>query len=203
MKPTLLLRDILKLKKDLEKYELNLAPGLAGMYGELLVWQELEKRFGRKYKVKFVSGQGKADFILESDKGNIKIEVKTSRLKDEGFGLWYGAALNIKRCNISEHSDRYIIHKKKGKIIGDFCYFNYLIFVKLNDDFKAKFYIFETGYLWKNLKLLTNTHPRFNNSTSRIILSNGKLMPKLNSRQLRLIKEMEKYRNKWSVISKI
>ncbi len=93
-----LLQDIKALKRDLERNSIRLPPGLAGMYGEILAWQELEKRFGKiGYEVEYYSGQKGADLILKKGKTKIQIEIKTSPLKDEGFGLWYGAALAIKK----------------------------------------------------------------------------------------------------------
>src|SRR3989344_5180989 len=186
-----ILVDILKLKRDLEKQYIRLPPGLAGMYGEILVWQELKKKFEKKgYTVNYFSGQRGDDLLLTKNGNLINIEIKTSRLKDEGFDFWYGAALAIKGCNISEHSERYVVHPKKGKVTGDFCYFDFLVFVKLDPKFlHPEFYIFPRSYIWKHEKLLRNEHKRFTSSTHRIILSNNKKMPKMPKVQLRLIRE--------------
>lgn len=202
-----ILGDILRLKNDLEKQNVRLPPGLAGMYGEFMVWEKLENYFAKKgFKVLYYSGQKGADIQLVKDDNSkhpteINVEVKTSRLKEEGFGLWYGAALNIKKCGLVDHKSRSIVHNKKGKIIGDFCYFDYLVFVKLRDNFKnSQFYIFPRDLIWQHRELLLNTHKRFNSGTHRIILPNGKSHLKMPKSQLNLIKKMEKFKGKWSLI---
>lgn len=197
-----LLKDIEVLRNDLEKNSMRLPPGLAGMYGEILVWQEFKKRFENKgYDVHYFSGQRGADLLLTKNNTRINIEIKTSRLKDEGFDFWYGAALAIKGCRLKEHSGRNIIHPKKGKVAGDFCYFDFLIFVKLDQKFlHPKFYIFPQSYIWQHEKLLRNTHKRFTSSTHRIILSDGKKMPNMPKVQLKLINEMDKFKDCWNLI---
>jgi hypothetical protein len=198
-----LLKDIETLRNDLEQNGMRLPPGLAGMFGEILVWKELKSRFESKgYEVKYFSGQRGADLLIQKGKKKINIEIKTSRLKDEGSGLWYGAALAIKGCKVVEHGSRGIKHPKKGIVNGDFCYFDFVIFVKLDPEFKhPKYYIFPRDYIWKHEKLLRNLHKRFTSSTHRIILSNGRKMPQMPKVQLKLILEMEKYKSKWSLIA--
>jgi hypothetical protein len=202
--PKILLKDILKIKKDFEKQGMNLPPGLAGIYGEILVYQKLKKFFKTsEYEIIFYSQQKNADIQLIKKGKKINIEVKTSRLKDEGFGKWYGVALNIKKCRVPEHSNRYYIHSKKGKIVGDFCYFNYVIFVTLNENFSTpKFYIIPRDFIEKNKKLLINTHKRFSSGTHRLILSNNGKMPKVDQTQKKLIRKTEFFRNKWNLIQK-
>ena len=39
----ILLKDILKLKNDLKDQGMKLSPGLAGMYGDFLVFQKMQK----------------------------------------------------------------------------------------------------------------------------------------------------------------
>ncbi|MDP2668485.1 MAG: hypothetical protein Q8P07_01475 [bacterium] len=200
--PEILLKDILKLRKDFQSQAINLPPGLAGMYGEILAYQKLEQLFGKRgYSVKYFSGQKGADIQLVKGKTLINIEVKTSRLKDEGFGLWYGAALNLKSCKKPEHNKLFYLHPKKGKIYGDFCYFDYLIFVALNNAFKAKFYIIPRNFIEQNKRLLVNKHARFSSSTHRVLISNGK-MPTLPDIRIQknLILQTEKFQNCWDII---
>lgn len=202
--PKILLNDILKIKKDFEKQGMNLPPGLAGVYGELLVYQKLQKIIkNSEYKIIFFSQQKNADIQLIKGGKEINIEVKTSRLKDEGFGNWYGVAVNIKRCRIIEHSKKYHIHPKKGKVVGDFCYFDYIVFVTLNENFLSpKFYIIPRAFIEKNEELLINTHKRFSSATHRLILSNNGEMPKVDSKQKELIRNTEVFKNKWNLIRK-
>lgn len=199
----ILLKDILKLKRDLESQKMNLPPGLAGMYGELLAFQKLQQVMKReKMKISYFSGQKGADIQVENGKDKINIEVKTSRLKDEGFGWWYGAALNIKKCNKQKHADKCYVHPKRGKILGDFCYFDYLIFVALDKNLtKPKFFVIPRSFIEKYHKLLRNTHARFSSATHRIILSNGRGMPRMADAQKKLIRQTEQFRNRWEIIN--
>lgn len=199
---TILLQDILRLKKDLEKQDMRLPPGLAGMYGEILVFQKIQKIFKKKgYIAKYFSGQKGADLQMLISKDILNIEVKTSRLKEEGFGLWYGAALNIKKCTKLEHQKVFYSHPKKRKIFGDFCYFDYLIFVALNEQYKPKFYVIPRTFIEKNKESLQNKHTRFLSATHRIIISNGAMpsLPDIKT-QKSLIKRTEKFENRWDLI---
>src|SRR3989344_7497861 len=174
--PQILLRDILKIKKDFAAEGIKLPPGLVGIYGEILAYQVLKRKLNKRgFDVIYFAGQKGADIQAVKDKNKINIEVKTSRLKEDGFGWWYGAALNIKKCKNLEHAQRFYQHPKKGKIFGDFCYFDYLIFVSLNENFlNPKFYIIPQNFIWENNKLLRNKIKRFSSITHRIIVSNGK-----------------------------
>ena len=128
----ILLNDIAQLKTDLDNAKKKLPPGLAGMYGEILVWKELEKRFMKKgFRVEFGSGQSRADIVLYKDNKKINVEVKTSRLKEEGFGKGYGFAINLKKCK--NHTGKYN-HPSRGEIFGDFCYFDFIVAVSLSDN---------------------------------------------------------------------
>ena len=132
--------DIEMLEKDLRVIGMKSTPDIVGFYGELLVWRELKKRFSN-YEVAFGSGQSKADIIFKKDGKKVNIEVKTSRLKEEWHGLGYGYALNIKKCK--KHPKAFYNHPKRGRVQGDFCYFDYLVAVFLSDDLREKrFYIF-------------------------------------------------------------
>ena len=165
------IKDIEKLERDLQKLSMRSTPDIVGFYGELLVWKQLKSKFGGQgYTVSFGSGQSRADIVLAKRNTRINIEVKTSRFKDEWYGSGYGAALNIKKCKKKEHWKRFLDHPKRGKVYGDFCYFDYLIFVKLNDDLtNPKLYIFSQDYLYRHEKNLRNTNKRFSSATHRII----------------------------------
>lgn len=200
--PKILLENILKLKKDLEFQGMKLPPGLAGMYGEILAFKKLQEIFREnRFSVKFFSGQKGADIQLLNGDEKINIEIKTSRLKEEGFGKYYAAALNIKKCPGKRHNSFYQ-HPTRGKIIGDFCYFDYVIFVALSENFlKTKFYIIPRSFIEKNEIALRNTNRRFSSATHRIIISDGKQMPNLSSEQKKLIKTTEFFIDKWNKIA--
>ena len=84
-------------------------------------------------------------------------------------GEGYGAALNIKEC--LNHPKLFLKHRTRDDVHGDFCYFDYLIFVQLPENFKnPKFFMFTKDYLWKKEKQLRNTNKRFSSATHRIIL---------------------------------
>ena len=84
--------DIEKLNLDLQRLDRRATPDNVGFYGELLVWKELKSRFGwQGYKIDLGNGQIQADIVMEKGGKKLKIEVKTSRLKNEwytGGGLW-------------------------------------------------------------------------------------------------------------------
>ena len=197
-----LLDDILKLKKDFAATAMKLPPGLAGIYGELLSYQTLKRKLEpRNFKVRLFAGQKGADIQAVKDGKMHDIEVKTSRLKDEGYGLWYGAALNIKKCKIKKHAKRFLQHPTRGRVFGDFCYFDHLIFVALDESFgKPRFYVIPREFIEANEKLLRNTHRRFSSATHRILISNGK-MPRMSNEQKKLIRQTEKFLNRWDILS--
>lgn len=200
--PQILLTDISKLKTDLETQGMKLPPGLAGMYGEILVFQKMQEVFAKtKLSVEFFSGQKGVDIQLTNGREKINVEIKTSRLKEEGFGMWYGAALNIKKCRSGKHTNVYN-HPKRGKVLGDFCYFDYLVFVALVEDFSvAEYYVIPRTFIEKNEKLLRNTHRRFSSATHRIIISDGRQMPDMSPEQKKLIKATEAFKDEWSQIT--
>lgn len=162
------IKDILILRDDVEKIGHRVSPDIAGFYGELVVWEKLKHVFGPKdYEIKFGSGQSKADIVLIKDAQRINIEVKTSRLKSEWFGVGYGFAINIKKCKLHK---RNIIHPKRGKVVGDFCYFDYLIAVLLSEDLrKYKLYMMPRSFFEKHEALLRNKNKRFSSATHRLI----------------------------------
>lgn len=203
--PELLLQDILKLKGDLESQGMKLTPSLAGMYGEILAFQKIQEIItGTKLSIEFFSGQKGADIQLTDGREKINVEIKTSRLKEEGFGMWYGAALNIKKCRSGKHDNVYN-HPKKGEVRGDFCYFDYVVFVALADDFSdAKYYVIPRSFIEENDVLFRNTDKRFSSATHRIIISDGKRMPDLPPEEkevLGLIRKTEAFQDAWGQIT--
>ena len=163
-----IIKDILILRDDVEKIGHRVSPDIAGFYGELVVWNKLKHVLGPKgYDVKFGSGQSKADIVLTKGTERINIEVKTSRLKSEWFGIGYGFAINIKKCKTHKVD---FIHPKRGKIVGDFCYFDYIITVLLSEDLrKYKLYIIPRSFFEKHEVLLRNKNKRFSSATHRLI----------------------------------
>lgn len=193
--------DILILRNDLEKIGHRVTPDIVGFYGELVAWQKLKSVFGPKgYKVKFGSGQSKADIVLWKENKKVNIEVKTSRLKKEQPGMVYGFAINIKKCKLHPKSTH--VHPKKGKIKGDFCYFDYLLLVTLSDDLKkSKFYIFPRKFLEVNERSLRNKSKRFSSGSHRIIFVETLKDPEeITSLDKRLTKNKKKYQNAWHLI---
>ena len=199
--PEKLIKDILRLKGSLEAQGIRLPPSLAGMYGEIIVFKRLKEILKKTdWTVNYFSGQSGADLQIVKGNKKINIEVKTSRLKEEGYGKWYGAALNIKKCRIKNHR-RIFKHPKKGKLIGDFCYFDFTVFVTLPEKFSAgKFYVIPREFIEKNQKLLQNTDARFSSATHALHISNNGKMPTLPREQTRLITKTESYLNKWNLI---
>ncbi len=198
--PDLLLGDILRLKNDFIAEGIKLPPGLAGMYGELLAFKKMREIFlSSGAEVKYFSGQKGADTQVSKNGKKIAVEIKTSRLKDEGYGYWYGAALNVKKCR-NGHSDATFNHRKRGVIQGDFCYFDFVIFVALDDDFEEKFYIIPRSFIEQNKELFINNHKRFISPSHRILVSDGKGMPTLEERYHPIIKATEAYKDRWDLI---
>lgn len=197
------IKDIEKLEKDLQKLDMHVTPDVVGFYGELLVWKKLKSEFGwQGCTINLGSGQSRADIVLTKGGSRINIEVKTSRRKNEWYGSGYGAALNIKKCKVKEHKKRFLIHPKKGKVYGDFCYFDYLVFIKLNKDLThPRFYIFSQDYLYRNEANLRNTNERFSSATHRIIfIEEKKKTPEINRLDLFYTKNHTNFLNKWKKI---
>ncbi|TSD04105.1 MAG: hypothetical protein Greene071436_202, partial [Parcubacteria group bacterium Greene0714_36] len=111
------------------------------------------------------------------------------------------AALNIKNCRDVEHANRYCPHPKRGKVFGDFCYFDHVVFVALDERFsKPRFYIIPQCFVERHEKALRNTHKWFSSGTHRLILSNNGEMPKMPADQRKLIHKTEEFEDKWSAI---
>lgn len=199
--PEKILKDIRILREDLQKSGIKLPPGLAGTYGEVLAYQAMQKYFEPKgYIVEFGSGQSKADIRLVKGRQAINVEIKTSRLKEEWFGIGYGFAINIKDCKI--HPKAIYKHPGRGKLLGDFCYFDYLVTVTLSQDLsKHNFYIFPKLFLETNEKDLRNRSQRFNSGTHRIIFAEKPLnTDEVTLFDKRLMKNRAKFKNAWKII---
>lgn len=194
-------KDIQKLDADLRKLGTRATPDIVGFYGELLAWKELKKYFGwRGYKVEFGSGQSRADIVLLKKDQTVNIEVKTSRPKEEWYGLGYGYALNIKKCK--KHPDKKFNHPKKGKVEGDFCYFDYLVAVLLSEDLlKYEFYVFDRNFINEHEKGLRNKNLRFSSSTHRMIfIDKIEKSKQITQFDLFLRKGRKRFLNNWKTI---
>lgn len=199
--PEKLLQDIRIIREDLEKNGIRLPPNMAGIYGEILVYQAMKKYFEPKgYTVEFGSGQSRADIQLVKDKHVINVEVKTSRLKEEWFGIGYGFAINLKKCKT--HPAVNYNHPSRGNLSGDFCYFDYLVTVTLSEDLnKFKFYVFPRSFFVKHEEVLRNKNERFKSSTHRIIFAEKpRLTKELTAFDKRLMAGRGKLRNAWNLI---
>jgi hypothetical protein len=195
-------KDIEKLDADLRHLGKRSTPDIIGFYGELLAWQELKIRFERKgYKIGVGHGQTRADIKMEKNNKSLNIEVKTSRFKKEWFGEGYGFAVNIKKCKI--HKPDFFVHPKKGKVYGDFCYFDYLITVSLSEDLKKKeFHIFSRSFFKANEKNLRNRNKRFSSATHRLIfIKNDNKSNEITEFDRRLSRDKNNYK-KWDIIKK-
>lgn len=197
----ILLKSILKLKKDLEAQGLRLPPGLAGMYGEILAYEKLEKHFSKKgVETVYFSGQKGADIQLRKKGKVINIEVKTSRLKKENPGVLYGFAINIKKCR---HHSGTFNHPTRGKINGDFCYFDYLLAVAMPDNFKnAKLYVFPRAYIREHEKTLRNRSKQFSSVTHRLIFVEDERPgnTEITKFDRDLTKRRRKFKDAWNLI---
>lgn len=200
--PEVLLKDILRLKNDLEAQNMKLPPGLAGMYGEILAYKKLRQVFGgRGFTVTYFSGQKGADIQLIKGGKRINIEVKSSRLKEEAPGIVYGFAINIKGCR--HHPRAIFSHPKRGKIKGDFCYFDYILAVAIPDNFeKARFYLFPRDLIQAREKSLRNKSKRFSSGSHRLIFVEKE---RVNNQELTkfdryLSKNRKKFENAWNLI---
>ena len=195
------IKDILVLRDDLVRIGHRVTPDIAGFYGEVMAWQKLQNIFGTKgYKVKFGSGQSRADIELWKGNKKINVEVKTSRLKKEGPGTLYGFAINIKKCKL--HPEAILIHPKRGKVKGDFCYFDYLLAVTLSDDLrKVKFYVFPKKFLGAHEQYLRNRSRRFSSATHRIIFVEKPSDPEeITKFDRHLVKNRKRFESAWHLI---
>ena len=163
----------------------------------------MKKIFGSKgFDVEYNSGQNRADTQLIKGKEKINVEIKTSRLKEEGYGLGYGFAIKVKKC--LKHPSAYYMHPRHGKILGDFCYFDYMVLVTLASDLSShNFYILPKAFLENNEKMIRNKSARFNNGTHRIIFAEKPVSTtELTSFDKQLMKDKKKYLNNWKIIYK-
>lgn len=187
------------LDKALAGLGLEAMPGMAALYGELLAWRELKRRFSKRgYDVEFRGRQSKADVVLHKGGKSIKIEVKSSRYKiNETWGTGYSYAMGAKRCRI--HPKR---QHGPGGMGRDFCYFDYLLAVLLSRDLKHReFYVFPRKIIEGHEKEFRNKSPRFKASSHRMLFIDVPTRSKEVSKFDRwLMKNKSKFRNNWKLI---
>ncbi len=113
----------------------------------------------------------------------------------------YGFAINIKKCKLP-HPKVIYVHPKKGKIEGDFCYFDYLLLVTLSDDLKPQgFYVFPRKFLEANEKFLRNKSRHFSSGSHRIIFGEEfKDSEEITNFDRHLTRNKKKYQNAWHLI---
>lgn len=193
------IKSIIKLGNYLKKIKGGPFPTeLLSTYGELKVFLKLKELFPTS-DIRF-KRKAKADISLES----VNIEVKTSNLKQEDFGKGYGFALHVKKCKA--HPNAFIEHPKRGKVRGDFCYFDYLICVAVdeNDFNNPLFYIFTRDEINGLTDKIQNKSKRFWFSPYRILIpidpdpkQKGILY---NDFDLSLATDKSEYKNRWDKI---
>lgn len=150
------IRSIMELGNSLKNIKGGPFPtDLLSTFGELKVFLELKKLFPNS-KIRF-KRKARADIAIDS----VNIEIKTSNFKKEDYGEGYGFALHVKKCK--QHPEASFDHPKRGKIRGDFCYFDYLICVAVNEnDLKnPSFYIFSRDELNSIVPQIKNKSKRF------------------------------------------
>jgi hypothetical protein len=178
--------DIKKLGNDMNKIGRRLPPYLLAVYGEIVALIELKRRLGNKYEIKYKGGQSKFDIELiskENQRNKISIDVKTSTYKNEFYGRGFGWALDKKKCKI---------HRKE-----DFCYFNYLVLIGIDDKNRMRFFIFSREET-KNVP--PNTSKRFKKSSNRIVMAFEVNRKNITGWDLNLMKNLDKYEDKWNKI---
>jgi hypothetical protein len=159
---------IAELRHVFKECSQKIPPSLYAIYGELRTAAELEKRFPNA-KIDLKGGQSRSDIsLLMEGKKLINIEIKTSNLKKEEYGQGYGFALDVKKCK--EHPSHYFRHKKRGKLAGDLCYFDFLICVCLSKRLGPRYYIFSRTELNKNPKNILNKSSHYTHYPYRIII---------------------------------
>ena len=172
------IQEIIRFKNAFDKID---KPGsrvsrkLVGDIGEYYVLQELEKR---GFTVNGRGGQAGHDIYLPNE--DIRIEVKTSLLKNEGL---YPEGINFYGWRVKNRDQ-----KKDNK-------FDFLVGISLDDSFtKPKFYIFTRKEAFKvgDVKL-----GRFNGIQKKItIFENIKAMKNAVKAKPKYVTEYEKYINK-------
>jgi len=171
---------------------------LLSVYGELIVFSELVKRFPNS-NILF-KRNARADISVEK----MNIEIKTSNFKKEEYGEGYGYALHLKKCK--QHPKASFIHPKRGEIIGDFCYFDYLVCVAVNEHNinKPEFYVFSRNEIESNASEIVNRSKRFSHAAYRIIIPINP-DPKYKGVfykdfDLKIAKDRMLYKNRWDKI---
>lgn len=168
--------------------------------GEFIVCKQLFDQF-KKPKIIY-KPHGRCDLILKREAcKNTMIEVKTSNYKSEDYGTGWGFALNVNKCKKKGHD--VFIHTNRGKLKGDFCYFDYLICVILPinfNKFEPNFLIFSRAYLEEHKEEMENKSKRFSYAPYRILLPIKERDPNLISNFDRyLMKNRDKFGN-WDIL---
>jgi hypothetical protein len=180
--------DIKKLQEDLDKIGKRLPPSILAIYGEIIACIKLTETIGEKYYIKYRGGQAKSDIEIES-KTNPKdkklIDVKTSSFKEkEYYGTGFGWALDKKKCSI---------HNQK-----DFCYFDFLILVGIERSGKERFFVFSRDEV---MNAPPSTSKRFKRHSNRIVMAFENVnYENVTSWDLDLIKNLDRYENRWDKI---
>ncbi|MFH2110806.1 MAG: hypothetical protein ABIJ47_06030 [Candidatus Bathyarchaeota archaeon] len=171
---------------------------LLSVYGELSAYLELRKRFPNS-EIKF-KRKARADVEIDG----IKIEIKTSNYKKEDYGEGYGFALHIKKCK--QHPKAHYKHPRRGAIIGDFCYFDYLVCVAVNENNieNPVFYVFSKAEIEGISSEIENKSRRFWYSPYRILIP---IKPDLKNKgvlysdfDLEIANDKKKYKKRWDKI---
>jgi hypothetical protein len=194
-------KSIRELKIVFDESNQKVPPYIYGLYGELMAAAELEKEIPEA-KVGLKSGQSKSDIALVTNGGEVThVEVKTSTFKKEWYGEGYGFALHIKKCR--DHQNAYFHHPKRGKLLGDLCYFDFLVCVCLSKTLDPKYYIFSRAELNQNLRDLTNKSGHFSHSPYRVIIPVNPESKVLTSFDRRIHYHPEDFLDRWDKIGRI
>ena len=130
----------------------------------------------------------------------VPVNQELTLLKEEGFGKGYGFAINLKKCK--NHTGKYN-HPSRGKIFGDFCYFDFIVAISLSNNLIPSFYIFPNKFIKDNEKLLRNQSRQFKSHTHRIIFiekEKKKKSREITSFDRKMKKLKDKYKNAWHLI---
>jgi len=171
---------------------------LLSTLGELKVFLELKRQFPDS-EISF-KGKARADILVDG----VNIEVKTSNLKREDYGVGYGFALHVKKCR--RHPQARIEHTRRGPITGDLCYLDYLICVAIDEKNleNPTYYIFSREELNNNAPKLVNKSKRFWWALYRILIPvEPYLIQKgilYNDFYLQLAKDRDKFKDRWDKI---
>jgi len=169
------IKEIIKFKNTFDKINPRVPCRLVGQLGEYYVLSELEKR---GFLLQPKGGQAGHDIYLPNE--DIRIEVKTSLLKNEGL---YPKEVKFYGWRVKNRGQ-----KRDNK-------FDFLVGIALDDSFtKPKFYIFTRKEAFKvgDVRL-----GRFNGIQKKItIFENIKAMKNAVKAKPKYVTEYEKYINK-------